>query len=82
MLGAITATGWVSVECWICWPVWICRQRPVVMGIALRPYLMGQAHRFAHLERALTHLKERAGAETWFTTPGRIARHYAGLDLG
>ncbi|WP_281968609.1 polysaccharide deacetylase family protein [Roseovarius nanhaiticus] len=59
-----------------------CRQRPVVMGVALHPYLMGQAHRFAHLERALTQLKERAGAETWFTTPGQIARHYAGLDLG
>jgi allantoinase len=56
-------------------------QRPVVMGIALHPYLMGQAHRFAHLERALSDLKAQAGPNVWFTTPGAIARHYSTLDL-
>ncbi len=53
-----------------------CAHRPVVMGIALHPYLMGQAHRFAHLERALTELCTRAGDEVWFTTPGSISDHY------
>jgi len=58
-----------------------CAQRPVVMGIALHPYLMGQAHRFEHLERALSRLKAQAGPETWFTTPGQIAAHYSSLEL-
>lgn len=58
-----------------------CAARPVVMGIALHPYLMGQAHRFADLERALSTLTAQAGPEVWLTTPGAIARHYSGLDL-
>ncbi|CTQ33063.1 polysaccharide deacetylase family protein [Jannaschia rubra] len=59
-----------------------CATRPSVMGIALHPYLMGQAHRFAHLAKVLTDLKEKAGPEVWFTTPGRIDRHWRGLDPG
>ena len=58
-----------------------CADRPVVMGIALHPYLMGQAHRFEHLERALRTLKEQAGEETWFTTSGAINKHFRGLEL-
>lgn len=53
--------------------------RPVVMGIALHPYLMGQANRFGHLERVLETLRERAGDQVWFTTPGRISDHYRSL---
>ena len=58
-----------------------CANRPVVMGIALHPYLMGQAHRFAHLERALRSIKERAGSETWFTTTGAINSHFRNLKI-
>lgn len=58
-----------------------CAERPVVMGIALHPYLMGQAHRFAHLDRVLRDLKARAGEDVWWTTPGAIDRHYRALDL-
>ena len=58
-----------------------CTQRPVVMGVALHPYLMGQAHRFESLARALRGLKERATDAVWFTTATAISEHYAGLDL-
>lgn len=58
-----------------------CAARPVVMGIALHPYLMGQANRFAQLERALSSIKARAGSETWFTTAGAINQHFRSLDI-
>jgi hypothetical protein len=43
---------------------------PLVMGIALHPYLVGQPHRLRPLRRALSHLAAARG--TWWTTPGRI----------
>ena len=43
-------------------------------------YLMGQAHRIGHLRRALRHLREKGGAEVWFTTAAEIAGAYAGID--
>ena len=58
-----------------------CKDRPVVMGIALHPYLMGQAHRFTHLERALRGIKERAGSQTWFTTTVAINSHFRNLQI-
>ncbi|MGQ0654289.1 MAG: polysaccharide deacetylase family protein [Betaproteobacteria bacterium] len=45
--------------------------QPLVMGIALHPYLVGQPYRLRHLRRALRHIAvEKTGV--WFTTPGRI----------
>ncbi|PRY95766.1 polysaccharide deacetylase [Hasllibacter halocynthiae] len=58
-----------------------CEARPVVMGIALHPYLMGQAHRFAHLAAVLRELREKADDKVWFTTPGAISDHFRGLHL-
>ena len=58
------------------------RRRPLVMGIALHAYLMGQAHRIGHLRRALEHLRARGGAEVWFTTAGAIADAYRTIDPG
>ena len=49
------------------------RRQPLVMGIALHPYLVGQPYRLRHLRRALEHIaaaRDRAGV--WFTTPGAI----------
>ena len=43
---------------------------PLVMGIALHPYLVGQPHRLRPLRSALRHLAAAKG--TWWTTPGRI----------
>jgi hypothetical protein len=37
---------------------------------------MCQAHRFAHPERVPTELREGAGNDVWFTTPGAIVRHF------
>ena len=47
-----------------------------VMGIALHPYLMGQPHRFHHLQRALKGIVNAAEDDVWITTPGAIAEHY------
>lgn len=48
--------------------------QPLVMGLALHPYLVGQPHRLRHLRRALNHLVARRD-RVWFTTPGAIADH-------
>lgn len=49
------------------------RQQPLVMGIALHPYLVGQPYRLRHLRRALRHLalKQDQG-DLFMTTPGAI----------
>ncbi|MFN3659081.1 MAG: polysaccharide deacetylase family protein [Pseudolabrys sp.] len=59
-----------------------CDMRPLVMGIALHPYLVGWPHRFKHLARALRAIAERADERTWFTTAGAIAAHAAALPEG
>jgi len=51
-------------------------QQPLVMGIALHPYLVGQPYRLRHLRRALSHIAHyRDRNEVWFTTPGEIYAH-------
>ncbi|MEJ1158615.1 polysaccharide deacetylase family protein [Prosthecomicrobium sp. N25] len=54
---------------------------PLVMGIALHPYLVGQPHRLRHLRRALRHIAERRD-EIWFTTAGAVAEHARSLPDG
>jgi hypothetical protein len=49
-------------------------REPLVMGIALHPYIVGQPHRLRHLRRALTHIAERR-ENFWLTTAGAIAAH-------
>ncbi len=59
------------------------RQQPLVMGIALHPYLMGQPYRLRHLRRALEHIaavRDRGGL--WFTKPGAICTHMDDLAEG
>lgn len=49
---------------------------PLVMGIALHPYIVGQAYRLRHLRRALQHIAlARDREEIWMTTPGKIYAH-------
>ena len=51
-------------------------RQPLVMGIALHPYLVGQPHRLVHLRRALAHIvSQRDAGKIWITTPGAIHRH-------
>lgn len=52
------------------------RRQPLVMGIALHPYLVGQPYRLGHLRRALQHIAaERDRGSVCFTTPGAICSH-------
>lgn len=52
------------------------RSQPLVMGIALHPYLVGQPYRLRHLRRALQHIAAaRDRGDVWFTTPGAICAH-------
>ena len=44
--------------------------QPLVMGIALHPYIVGQPYRLRHLRRALQHVVKNKKA--WLTTPGEI----------
>jgi peptidoglycan/xylan/chitin deacetylase (PgdA/CDA1 family) len=51
--------------------------QPLVMGIALHPYLVGQPYRLRHLRRALQHIKRKVARKVWITTPGAICAHVA-----
>ena len=56
------------------------RTQPLVMGIALHPYLVGQPYRLRHLRRALEHIAaERDRGGVWVGTPGAICAHVQGL---
>ena len=54
---------------------------PLVMGIALHSYIVGQPHRLRHLRRALAHVAQRR-PEVWITTAGTIAGHCIALPEG
>ena len=52
------------------------RSVPLVMGIALHPYIVGQPYRLRHLRRVLQRIAaERDRGAIWMTTPGAIADH-------
>ena len=56
------------------------RSQPLVMGIALHPYIVGQPHRLKHLRRALeTIARGRDAGTVWFATPGQICGHAASV---
>lgn len=53
-------------------------EAPLVFGISLHTFIVGQPFRIVHLRRALSHMlahRERV----WVTLPGEIARHYETL---
>ena len=54
---------------------------PLVMGIALHAYLVGQPYRLRHLRRALAHIAG-AAADVWITRAGAIAAHVERLPRG
>lgn len=51
--------------------------QPLVMGIALHPYIVGHPHRLRHLRRALGHIA--ADSKVWMTRPGAITAHMDAL---
>jgi len=52
--------------------------QPLVMGIALHSYIMGQPHRLRHLRRALAHIAS-ARDDIWLCRAGDIADHAAAV---
>jgi allantoinase len=54
---------------------------PLVMGIALHPYLVGYPYRLRELRRALDHIN-KSNKQFWLTTSGAIAEYVAKLPLG
>jgi len=52
-----------------------CDRRPLVLGVGLHPYIMGQAHRVPPLARALERLRGADDGRVWWTTAGAIAAH-------
>jgi allantoinase len=50
--------------------------QPLVMGIALHPYLFGQPYRLKHLRRALEKIQALSDERVWWTTSGAIAEHF------
>ena len=46
------------------------KSQPLVMGIALHPYILGQPYRLRHLRRALQHVAN--AKNVWVATPGKI----------
>jgi len=58
------------------------KAQPLVMGIALHPYIVGQPYRLRHLRRMLEPLVQAREEETiWLTTPGAICRHVEELGI-
>lgn len=58
-----------------------CDRRPLVLGIALHPYIMGQAHRVPSLARVLTALREANDPRIWWTTASEIAAYVTANGL-
>ncbi len=52
------------------------RHQPLVYGVALHAFIVGQPFRLRHLRRALEHVRRHAD-RVWFATTGAIAEHYA-----
>ena len=49
--------------------------RPLVMGIALHAYIVGQPYRFGISGARSATSPRRAESQVWFTTAGEIATH-------
>ena len=56
------------------------RQQPLVMGIALHAYIVGQPFRLKHLRNALLHIS-RKREDIWFATAGQIAAHARTVNI-
>lgn len=53
--------------------------QPLVMGIALHPYIIGQPFRLRHLRRALTHVAERR-SQVWITRAGDVCDCFSAIS--
>jgi allantoinase len=55
-----------------------CQAQPLVYGISLHAFIVGQPFRLRHLRRALEWLAKHHDG-VWLTTTGAIAAHYASV---
>lgn len=53
------------------------RAQPLVLGITIHTFIVGQPFRIRQLRRVLDHFTANA-TDVWFTTAGAVAEHYAG----
>lgn len=61
----------------------LAEDRPLVMGLALHTFIMGQPFRFKQLRRILEHVvSHKRRNRVWFARPGEIAEHCAALEPG
>ena len=58
-----------------------CKQ-PLVMSVALHPFICGQPFRLRALRRALKHCVEHGKDRVWFTRADEIAQYCFGLPDG
>jgi hypothetical protein len=56
-------------------------ETPLVMGIALHAYIVGQPFRLRQLRRALRHIVDHRD-RVFITTPGAISDHVRSLPKG
>jgi peptidoglycan/xylan/chitin deacetylase (PgdA/CDA1 family) len=56
-------------------------REPLVMGVALHPYIVGQPHRLRHMRGAVAHIAARR-KDIWLTRAGDIAAHIQNLPAG
>lgn len=55
-------------------------RQPLVFGISIHAFLIGQPFRLRHFRRALEHIAQHR-EQIWFTTTGAIADHFIDLDM-
>jgi allantoinase len=59
------------------------KHRPLVCGVSLHTFVVGQPFRFAQLRKALEYIVQHPARErVWFTRPGDIAAHAGSLPAG
>ncbi len=58
-------------------------QHPLVCGVSLHTFVVGQPFRYTQLRKALNHIVHHPARDrVWFTRPGEIARYAATLRAG
>ena len=57
------------------------RKYPLVLAVAVHPFIIGQPHRLHAFRDAVRHITQERDA-LWITTPGEIARYCEGLPKG
>ncbi len=61
----------------------LSEDQPLVMGLALHTFVVGQPFRLTQLRRALEHIVHHPQfGKVWFTRPGAIANHVRTLPVG